>query len=376
MFELGFSPVTNLKTQVSPQVWGRMKLSRLIELPEETFRHLVSQIEKNPFFQKLARPENPKEKIFGRRPFLNTDLSHRFYQINEETMPQSGASDVGQLLEKHKKIIPIIHNMGIDCFRQYFLADHEDFNVEQIAQKCQITPAEVKTIRELVDDCSIQDLINPRTETTSPELSLHYTKIAAIEKNEVPNSGDSELRIGYFSCFYARGRYSVNYNKLYQMKREGKFTEVEFKRIKRLIKQVELINTRQTILYQIISNIVQTHADYFKTGMEKDLKPLSGQDLAAKLGVHRSTVHRAAAGRSLETPWGEEKKLKFFLINQKSVNKIVFNNVLTTTECKLSDTAYQKILKDEFQITLARRTICTYRNELSKRSSTWTSIQH
>ncbi len=364
MTNLSFRPKGGLKTRISPQIWGRVRLSDFMGLREDEFRKLVRGVEMDPIFRKLSSLENFREKVISRRPFPNTDLAKQYYEIDERTMAGGGAPEIAPLLEKHKEMLSRIRQIGMNNFKRFFLNEESKMDVEEIARECAVTPVVVKEIRTIVDDFCLLELAHPSPPLAPAAPASRGTKVASIEKSGGSGSKPGEYRIRYLSSHYARGRYTVDYKKLYELKARGTFAKGEFGRIKRLIRDLELINMRQATLYNIIRRIVEVQTPYFDTRDEDDLSPLTQAALAGHLGVHRSTVNRAIHDKSLETPWGEEKPMRSFLRNQKWVAKRRLGRVLKDSKPGASDKTIMAILKDEYDIRLARRTICAYRHEI------------
>lgn len=369
MSDLSFTPRPNLKNQVTPQLWGRIKLSNFMEIPEEEFRQQINQIESHPIFKKLVTPDDQQSKIISYQRFPQTDINRNFCQLNEEITTDSKSPDLSPLLEKRKELIPHIKKIGLDNFKKFFLYQDDDSSTEEIAQTCKIAPAKVKAIRELMDELYILDLTHPTPAISSAASKSHGVKIASIEQDNETSGDQPVFKIGYFSPHYARGRYIINYKKLVELKSQNEFSKSDFKEIERLVKHIELINARQTILYSIIKKILDVQTEYFKTGDADSLKPLTQQMLARHLSVHRSTINRTVNHKYIETPWGEEKYLKFFLINQKHFVKIILVQITKDSSVNLADDIIKNLLKEKYNINLARRTICSYRHELDKKVS-------
>lgn len=364
MTQLSFRPKGGLKTRISPQVWGRVRLSDFMNLCEDEFRKIVSSVENNPMFRRLSSLENFREKVISRRPFPNTDLAKQYYEVDERTMAGGAAPEIAPLLEKHGEMVSRIREIGMDNFKRFFLNEESDMGAEEIARECAVTPAVVKEIRAVVDDFCLLELAHPLSSLAPVTPASRGTKVASIEKCGGGGSQPGKYRIRYLRSHYARGRYVVNYKKLYELKARGTFAKGEFGRIRRLIRELELINMRQTMLYNIIQRIVEVQAAYFDTRSGDDLAPLTQVALADRLGVHRSTVNRAIHDKSLETPWGEEKPIRSFLRNRKWVTKRTLKRVLKDSKPGASDKTIMAVLKDKHGIQLARRTICAYRHEI------------
>jgi len=369
MSDLSFTPRPNLSNRITPQLWGRIKLSNFMEIPEEEFRQQISQIEGHPLFKKLVTPDDPQSKIISYQRFPQTDINRNFCQLNEEITTESKSPDLSPLLEKRKELIPHIKKIGLDNFKKFFLYQDDNLTTEEIAQTCKVAPAKIKAIRELMDELYILDLTHPTPAVSSDGSKSRGTKIASIEQDKEASEDQPRFKIGYFSPHYARGRYIVNYKKLVELKSQNGFSKSDFKEIERLVKHIELINARQTILYSIIKKVLDVQTEYFKTGDAGDLKPLTQQMLARHMSVHRSTINRMVNHKYIETPWGEEKYLKFFLINRKHFVKRILVQLTKDSSVILGDETIKNMLKEKYNITLARRTICSYRNELNKQVS-------
>ena len=145
------------------------------------------------------------------------------------------------------------------------------------------------------------------------------------------------------------------------MNHQKKFSPLKFRKIQNLIKKIELINTRRTALHRILSKITKAQAKYFSTGKEESLNPLTQQMIALEMGVHRSTVHRAIENKYIETPQGELKNLKFLLTNRKNCAQKLICKITKNSCAALTDEALRRILKENYNISVARRTVCAYR---------------
>ncbi|HCJ67190.1 MAG TPA: hypothetical protein DHV62_07695, partial [Elusimicrobia bacterium] len=67
---------------------------------------------------------------------------------------------------------------------------------------------------------------------------------------------------------------------------------------------------------------------YLKSDDWKKIKFLKQKDLASKMGVHPSVINRMLQYRSIETPWGEEKPLKYFFTGKKKEIQNLIRDIL------------------------------------------------
>ncbi|MBI4669846.1 MAG: hypothetical protein HY747_11835 [Elusimicrobia bacterium] len=363
----------HIGAKVTPQVWGRVKLSHFMELGEDEFRQAIGQLEESPLFKRLISPDNLEDKIICRQRFPDTDLTHHCRELIEGRIAADAPFDWAALFQERQGAVQEAKKIGLENFKRFFLYAGESLSPGEIARALKITPEAVKTLRALADDFCLLDLSHPTVISSRSAAAIPDAMIASVEKK------GWKFRIGYFAGHYARGHYVIDYKRLYQAKLQNRFSKGELRDIQRLITKIELINTRQTILYQILKILIETQTDYFRgspagraagprstggaRGGEESLKPLTQQDLARRLGVNRSTVNRAIRHKSLETPWEEQKTLRFFLINRKRFVKNILSRMKDSNGGH-ADEALAGIFGKNYGIKLARRTICAYRHEL------------
>ena len=126
-------------------------------------------------------------------------------------------------------------------------------------------------------------------------------------------------------------------------------------------------------MQNIVASIISKQDQYFNSD-NKELKPMILKDIADDLNIDISTVSRATKEKYIQLPWGI-KELKFFFskglpstkgdISSKSIKEHISR--LIEQENKLKPFGDSKIaeLLNEKGITIARRTIAKYREELN-----------
>jgi RNA polymerase sigma-54 factor len=93
--------------------------------------------------------------------------------------------------------------------------------------------------------------------------------------------------------------------------------------------------------------------------------------------VHPSIISRATSGRSIETPWGEEKPLKAFFVaaGPKQREEILrhIRNILREEKYELQKGSIKKpsgdkeiaaILLSKYGVSISQRTVAKYRNSM------------
>jgi len=330
----------------------RMEQANLLEMPEDEFHRLISEIEQCPLFRRLYQ----REKLICYQRFPRTDISSSFYQLKEEMVADQGSLDVDSLLMNKEHIVRQIQKLGLEKFKRYFLLPESGTTLEEIARECDLDVLEVRKINSLVDDFSIMSEFYHPSNVSSGGIC--YSKVASVEKDE------KGFVIGYFSASFARGQYSIDYGTFEELKTVGAFTEAEVKEARQLFRKLELINSRKDTMTQILQNIIDQQALYLESGDLKSLLPFSQTGLAEKIGLAPSSVSRAISGKSLETPWGAEIPLKHFFPRPKRFRIELLRQLLETDNELSSDEVIRTKLWEKFGVAISRRSVASLRKEL------------
>lgn len=362
----------NAETGMLPQLMGRIKLTNFITMPESEFYKIIKEVENTEIFKKLTYPEDRNNKIISYKRYPSASFNRQLYEFKEEIISEVKRPGVEKLLCENEEIVKTIRLIGYENFRKYFLSCEEEAGINQIADNCCITVKEARNIIGLVNSVYVQEeFSNPGLPQTKPgnRDDSQFTCVARI--NLLPVSAGikkgtaekKETEIEFFNLNYFRGRYSINYKKLSDIKKKGAFDKKELKITDKLIKQLELINARKTILYQIIMKIANKQKKYFETGRYKDMKLFTQRMLAAELGVSTGSISRVLNNKSIEASWSEQRPLRFFLPNIKQLRKEVIKDIFLNNKSK-SDRIIAEDIEKQHGFKMARRTICQYRGEL------------
>jgi len=353
MGNLELQQTQSLQTRQELKLLIRLEQANFLEMPEEEFNRLTTEVESSPLFKKLSR----KERIICYQRYPKTDLSSHFFQLNEEIAAGTGTLDIESILYDKEDILRHIQKIGLENFKRYFLYPEPGVSVAEIAQECNLEPPEVEKINSLINEFSIMsEFYHPSA--LSSGRGIYYSKVASIE-------GEPEgFVIGYLSPSYARGTYSIDYERFGELKGNGAFSAAEAREIRQLFKRLELINSRKDTVTRILQGIVEKQATYFESGNGKALLPFSQKELAERIGLVPSSISRAISGKSLETPGGEEKALKDFFPRPRMFRKELVKQLLKTGEEFPSDEAIKAKLEQQFGVSISRRSIADLRKEL------------
>ena len=133
------------------------------------------------------------------------------------------------------------------------------------------------------------------------------------------------------------------------------------------------IEERQRTLERLTRVLLARQADFFASG-PASLRPLTMADVAAELGVHETTVSRAAANKWMLTPWGLREFRSFFssgvateeggAVAASGVQEIIADILARENPGDpLSDEAITAKLRER-GLRIARRTVAKYRDAL------------
>jgi RNA polymerase sigma-54 factor len=165
-----------------------------------------------------------------------------------------------------------------------------------------------------------------------------------------------------------------HYRKLVQNEKIGRkekqYIREKVESARWLIRNIE---QRQNTILRIAQAIVEVQEDFLEKGIE-EIKPLTLQEIANKVGVHEATVSRGTRGKYMQTPQGLFE-LKFFFSSgirkdsgetqsSKSVQSLIKKIIDEEDKAKpLSDQKIADMLRVQ-GLNIARRTVTKYREAL------------
>lgn len=135
------------------------------------------------------------------------------------------------------------------------------------------------------------------------------------------------------------------------------------------------LKQRKQTLLNVMEVIIGKQRDFFMNGPQY-LKPLALKEVAEILGVHESTISRATRNKYVQTPYGLFEMKSFFsnavtttedeVISTKRVKQLIGEFVGKEDKKKpLSDQKIAKMLEEEHEIVVSRRTVAKYREQLN-----------
>ncbi|TET12924.1 hypothetical protein E3J84_00785 [Candidatus Aerophobetes bacterium] len=140
---------------------GRVKLAQLFSLPEDEFRKLITEIEKDSFFQELVR----KWRVVNYKKFSGVRIPFSL-SLNEQIVSSSENFDLESLLHQNSKAIPILKKIGAiigkDRFSELL---YKGMDVSEITEKCKLTREEKETFKIFLDKFELEKMVSGTQET-------------------------------------------------------------------------------------------------------------------------------------------------------------------------------------------------------------------
>ena len=136
---------------------------------------------------------------------------------------------------------------------------------------------------------------------------------------------------------------------------------------------IQTIEQRRRTIVKVMQCIVEDQRDFFEKG-PRALKPLTLQQVASRIGMHKSTVSRVTNNKYVQTPRGVFE-LKYFFsssldtedgetMSSKAAKTRIQEIIAAEDQSRpLSDQKIVDILKQE-GLNIARRTVAKYREQL------------
>ncbi len=263
--------------------------------------------------------------------------------------------------------------MRVDtCLAEQIVNEHlSEFAEKEHAELCELLNVEEEELCIAADQIRMLDpdpgfiYQNVPTEFIQPDLEIRVeegeVKVELCEESMQP------LRISSYCQRLLKagqaGKADLNY--IRKKLREATFI-------------IQGITQRQETMLKVGREIIRVQKDFFmKT--DGQLKPLTMNKVAAIIGVHETTVSRAVANKFVRTPKGLIEMRAFFKVGYRCADgssvtpeKIkeqlseLINNEEPTKP--LTDSGLSAIFKNQ-GVTVARRTVAKYREELGIPSS-------
>jgi hypothetical protein len=265
--------------------------------------------------------------------------------------------DVGRTLAEHAEGIATLRELGFE--RCKGLLEIESLSERDSRLAAWGVDEESRALlRTLLDHLSAFDVMTGLGDAVLAPAA----PCALVARFEA--GSDGRFAISSLVSYFSTDRYAIDYERLTQARRDGIFSEAESNRLPALLAEIESINYRGDTLHKILCGLADAHVQFLRSGREEDLAALTQLNLANSIGVLPSAVCRAVAGRSILTPWGEERTLASLFPGRRARKARAVAAVLRA-EPRLSDREVAQRLHERFGYRISRRSAALYRCGMS-----------
>ncbi|MFC7364048.1 MULTISPECIES: RNA polymerase factor sigma-54 [Bhargavaea] len=237
---------------------------------------------------------------------------------------------------------------------------------KEIAQALQITLADVKSAVDQIQT------LNPKPCSLINDQQTDYTFPDVIVTEREGNL-EFLLNDGHLPEVKLNSDYLPYLNAKDEV---GSYLAERHKQYRWLLNSLE---QRRETLIKIVRVLAEKQQAFFIKGPEA-LNPLTMREVAEEIGMHESTISRATANKIIKTPSGTFEMKSLFTsklesadglsVSQSKVKSLLRKYIDQENKSRpLSDQKLAERLKDEQGITVSRRTISKYREEMNIPSS-------
>jgi RNA polymerase sigma-54 factor len=236
---------------------------------------------------------------------------------------------------------------------------------QEIARSLNIELAEVKHAFEIIRT------LNPKP------CRLDHNPIEYITPDIIIEENDGSLEVYLNDSFLPKVEFNHRYHDFIDKKSElNKYIKDKYKNYQMLISSLE--QRRNTIL-KVTEAMIKKQQGFFREGFS-GLQPLTLKEIADEIGMHESTVSRATTNKFIQTPKGTYEFRIFFTsklstangeeASQTKVKLLLEEHIKNENKYKpYSDQKIADYFKTKKGITISRRTVAKYREELNIPSS-------
>jgi len=349
----------NLAHKLQLKLVGKIKVAEFLSIPENDFELYVRQVEKDPLFINLKE----KYRIITYRKFYDVRYK-KVPEIRDNNMVKN-ETGMGEFFPD-QSVLDLLKKIGETVGEESFkkILDGR-ISIKEVIRRCNLSLPEEKVFQDFLNNFHLQQIVNPSCSAFSPPRSRFFL-IASFEweKDEL------FIRPLKEESYLVKGRYQINYDKFGELISKREIKKEQINKIEEIFKKLEMINRRTTTIYRILRYLKELQRPFFKSGNLIDLLPSSQSEVARSLGVHPSTVSRALFGKSILTPQGDERSLKFFFSRRWTGNlikKVILREKQKATQgfySPLTDELIREKIIEDYGINLSRRTVSKYRKAL------------
>ena len=361
--EINIENLVKYKLNIYDYLKNQIRLYKLKNKEKEVCEYIIDSLDKDGY---LKVQDYEIIKIMN----IDKKMYYRCLEKVQDLHPSGvGARNLSEYL------IIQLKNNGIFNEKLYLIIKNDlnlvgNNKINEICKKYKISSSECNEYINIIKN------LNPRPceEYANQSEGLIYIKPEIIVKKV-----DDEFVVYLNDICYPILKVNVFYEEILKNS-QGDEDAKEFikEKLSTAVNLIKNIESRKNTILKITQLIVSKQEEFFSKGI-KYIKPMTMKEIAEELNFHESTISRGVNGKYMLTPFGTFE-LKYFFNssiksnNDKGLSSISIKNIINEkikSENKskpLSDENIVSLLKRE-GISIARRTVAKYREELGILSS-------
>jgi RNA polymerase sigma-54 factor len=241
-----------------------------------------------------------------------------------------------------------------------YLSDLGGRRFREIARKLHVDKGEVIRAWEF-----IKTHLNPYP--ASAFASAADARRAAVRPDVIIRNVDGELQVEIVESHKFNLHVDSLYSRLARELRNSEASEAERDHVREYVNRarffIDNVNRRRATIERIAQSLIERQGEYLLNGVQH-LVPLTRAEVGNIIGMHESTVSRATAGKFVLIPSGEVVPFSHFFTASLGVKDQIKKMIEgEDPHHPYSDADIAELLAEE-GVTLARRTVAKYRDEL------------
>ena len=339
------------KTVQKTKLGARLKRTELAEMGEPEFARMVRELETDPLYRDLVAWNAITRKYFGgiAAARLITGSGGR----------ERDVAGGGSVLPEDGEAVRMIEEMGRETFVRLFLAPERAYTLDDIMRETGLPRARIEKIGGFVDRFILWT--EPFSLPASPVPAVRPLRVIA----EVRPGPGGEPVLEDMTFDLVRGRYVMRPENLERFL--AQLPAGRRRAVNGLVVRMEWINSRRSLLYEVLDGIVRRQSAFFRSGREEEIAGISQRKFCEETGLEASLVCRVLKGRAVRTADGKIVPLRALLPGQGAASRALVARVLARDPDRLfSDAVIARVLARDFNVVLSRRAVGVHRKFLQK----------
>ncbi|WJQ00052.1 RNA polymerase factor sigma-54 [Geobacillus stearothermophilus] len=336
---------------------------KLADREERIVRYLIASLDEDGYLRV------PLAELAARFSASEQEMERGLRLVQSLDPPGVGARDLAECLLLQLERLPERDELAETIVRDHFIPFAEK-SWKTLSKQLGVSLGELQRVFELI-------------RTLEPRPGIHYsseTPPLVVPDVIVTRKGDGDWIVAYNDDNHPELGWNREYERRIAASSDRhaeQFIKEKYRQFTWLAKSLE--QRKQTLL-RLMAVIVERQRPCLEFGFAA-LKPMTMREVAEELGVHESTVSRAARHKYVQTPFGTIELRRFFsnaatvketieVASSAQVKSIIQELIAAEDrQAPLSDQQLADLLHGRYGIAISRRTVAKYREQLRIPSS-------